>query len=136
MHALEKTLDLRMDDAEEAVREALSGEGFGVLTRIDVSATLRDTLGIERPALTILGACNPVLANRSMDLDPSMALLLPCNVVLEDAGPGRTRVAIVDPRDMVAMAGTGADIPAGRSLAALGQEAADKLRAVVDRLGD
>ncbi len=106
MHALETTIAESMPEAEARVREALAEEGFGVLTEIDVAATLRAKIGVDRTALKILGACNPSLAHRALALDSSVALLLPCNVVLEDAGAGRTRVAITDPRDLLgALAG-------------------------------
>ena len=104
MHAFETTLESSMDAAEESIREALASEGFGVLTEMDVAATLRTKLGIDRPPLKILGACNPSFANRALELDPSLALVLPCNVVLEDVGAGRTRVAVVDPSALVTMA--------------------------------
>lgn len=135
MHAFETTLDRPMAEAEHAVRDALAAEGFGVLTEVDVAATLEQKLGVHRPPLKILGACNPSLANRSLELDPSMSLVLPCNVVLDGRDDGRTRVAIVDPRDMVAGSELGPDTPAGHDLASLGEEAARKLQAVLDHLG-
>lgn len=101
MRAFETTIGVSMAAAETATRNALSKHGFGVLTEIDVAATLADKLGVERPALKILGACNPAFAHRSLELDPSAALLLPCNVVLADAGEDRTRVSIVDPRALL-----------------------------------
>lgn len=130
MRAFEATLDLPLGDAESAVRQALSGEGFGVLSEIDVAATLEAKLGVQRPALKILGACNPTFAHQALALDPSLALLLPCNVVLEDAGQGRTRVAIVDPRALLTT--TSKDHHDG--LGALGDEAASALERVLDRL--
>jgi uncharacterized protein (DUF302 family) len=111
-----------MDEAEAAVRAALADNGFGVLTEMDVAATLRDKLGIERPPLKILGACNPVIANQALELDPSVALFLPCNVVLEPTPDGGTRVRAVDPRELMSdpefadIAGDAAD----RLTAALG----------------
>lgn len=101
MRSIETTVDLPMDEAEAAVRAALADNGFGVLTEMDVAATLRAKLGVERPPLKILGACNPVIANQALDLDPSVALLLPCNVVLEPAPEGGTRVRAVDPRELM-----------------------------------
>lgn len=126
MEAIETTLHEPIADAEEAVREALAGEGFGVLTEIDVAAVLEAKLGVARPPLKILGACNPSFAHRALELDPSLALVLPCNVVLEELGTGRTRVAIADPRALV---GAGD----ARSIA-LGEEAAAALGRVVHRL--
>jgi uncharacterized protein (DUF302 family) len=123
MHAFETTLTCSLADAETAIREALAVQGFGVLTEIDVAATLKAKLGVERPPLRILGACNPSFAQRALELDPSVALVLPCNVVVEEVADG-TRVAVVDPRAVM-------DDP---RFAALAGEAADKLRAAVQSL--
>ena len=123
MDAFETIVPLSLADADRAVREALADQGFGVLTEIDVAATLRAKLGVERPPLVILGACNPTFANRALELDPSIALLLPCNVTLEPAAAG-TRVRVVDPRALM-------DDPRFASLA---DEAAGKLRAALTLL--
>ena len=123
MHAIETVIDLSLADAEAAIRDALAEQGFGVLTEIDVAATLKAKLGIDRPPLKILGACNPTLAHQALELDPSVSLLLPCNVVIETAAGG-TRVAAVDPHDLM-------DDP---RFAALADEAASRLRAAIDAL--
>ena len=101
MHAIETTVPVPLDQAEAAVRAALADQGFGVLTEIDVAATLKAKLGVERPALKILGACNPTFAHQALELDPSSALVLPCNVVLQPATDGGTRISIVDPRELM-----------------------------------
>jgi uncharacterized protein (DUF302 family) len=101
MHAMETTVPLPLDQAEAAVRAALADQGFGVLTEIDVAATLKAKLGVERPALKILGACNPAFAHQALELDPSSALVLPCNVVLEPGTDGGTRISVVDPRELM-----------------------------------
>ncbi|MEZ5144268.1 MAG: DUF302 domain-containing protein [Acidimicrobiales bacterium] len=101
MQPIEATVDLPLDRAEAAVREALAGQGFGVLTEIDVAATLKAKLDVDRPPLKILGACNPGFANEALAVDESAALLLPCNVVLSPAEGGGTRVRIVDPRQLL-----------------------------------
>jgi uncharacterized protein (DUF302 family) len=101
MRAIETTVPLPLDEADAAVRSALAEQGFGVLTEIDVAATLRAKLGVERPALRILGACNPGFADRALRVDPAAALVLPCNVVLEPAEGGGTRVRAVDPRELM-----------------------------------
>jgi uncharacterized protein (DUF302 family) len=120
VQAIETTVDLSPADAEGAIRDALTAQGFGVLTEIDVAATLRAKLGVERPALKILGACNPSLADRALQIDRSVSLVLPCNVVIEDAG-GRTRVAAVDPHELMA----------DPRFAELADDAATRLRAAI-----
>lgn len=98
--AIERTVSLSMADAEQAIRAALADQGFGVLTEIDIAATLKAKIGVERAPLKILGACNPGFADQALRLEPSVALLLPCNVVLA-ATDGGTRVSIADPRTMM-----------------------------------
>lgn len=124
MHSIQTTVDLPMEAAEAAVRFALGEQGFGVLTEIDVAATLHTKLGVDRPPLKILGACNPNFAHQALQVDPSVALLLPCNVVLEPDGTG-TRVAVVDPRELM-------PDPAFAQLAA---EAAEALTTALVALG-
>jgi uncharacterized protein (DUF302 family) len=101
MHAIETTVALPMDRAETALRSALADQGFGVLTEIDVAATLKAKLGVDRPALKILGACNPTLAHQALELDATSALVLPCNVVLEPGADGGTHISAVDPRELM-----------------------------------
>ena len=97
MRSIQTTLDAPIGEAEADVRAALAEQGFGVLTEIDVAATLHAKLGVERPPLKILGACNPHFAHEALQIDPSVALVLPCNVVLETNEVG-TLVSVVDPR--------------------------------------
>jgi len=92
-----KTLALPLDAAEAHVAEALSAEGFGVLTEIDVRATLKKKLDVDFQPYKILGACNPALAHEALRAEPRIGAMLPCNVVLQDAGDGRTEVFAVDP---------------------------------------
>ena len=124
MQAIETTTTLAMDDAEAAVRAALAEQGFGVLTEIDVAGVLKAKLDVDRPPLKILGACNPTFANQALTMDASVALLLPCNVVLQPAPGGGTKVSIIDPRGML-------EDPA---FAALGADAAAHLEAAVAAL--
>jgi uncharacterized protein (DUF302 family) len=120
MQSFETTVAESIEHVEPKVRAALQEQGFGVLTEIDVAATLRAKLGVERAPLKILGACNPTFAHRALELDPSVALLLPCNVILEATDAG-THVAIIDPRALM-------DAP---KFAALAKEAANSLKAAL-----
>jgi uncharacterized protein (DUF302 family) len=97
------TVDRPYDATVAAVRDSLAEQGFGVLTEIDVAATLKTKLNVEVPAQVILGACRPQLAHRALDAVPSIAALLPCNVVVRDVG-GATFVEAVDPDAMMQLA--------------------------------
>jgi len=124
VHFIEATVALPLEPAEQAVRAALGENGFGVLTEMDVAATLKAKLGVDRPALKILGACNPVLANRALEIDPTVALLLPCNVVLEPGPAGGTRIRAVDPRDLMS----------DPEFAELAADAAERLRSALESI--
>ena len=89
--------------AIECVTAALQTEGFGVLTTIDVTATLKKKLGVDMPPYVILGACNPSLAHQALSLEPHIGLLLPCNVVVRQTADGEVAASIADPRAMFAM---------------------------------
>ena len=114
----------------EAVRsrvvEALRAEGFGVLTEIDVQATFKEKLDLDREPYLILGACNPQLASRAIEADPSAGALLPCNVVLRTVGPA-TIVEIMDPNVVLGIA-------SAPGLVELAAEARVRLGRVVDSL--
>ncbi len=92
---------------KEKVRDALKGQGFGVLTEIDMQATLKAKLGHEMGAYLILGACNPELAKGALAVEPRIGLMLPCNVILRELDDGRTEVSAVDP--VASMAGVDND---------------------------
>ena len=98
------TIDLPYQQAVDRIREALAEQGFGVLSEIDVQATLRDKRGIEMEPYVILGACNPDLAHRALEIDRGIGTLLPCNVVVSAQGE-RSQVRIFDPLLMVQVTG-------------------------------
>jgi len=124
-------IGVRLDEPFAAcvprVRAALAEQGFGILTEIDIRATLRAKLGIDGPDHLILGACNPPLAHRALTADPDIALLLPCNVVVRADGPDRTLVQALDPQIMVRVA-------AADGLPEVAEEAATRLRAALAAL--
>lgn len=98
----EVLLNVPYDQAIQSVTAALKTQGFGVLTRIDVQATLKEKLGIDFRPYIILGACNPPLAHRALEQAPEIGLLLPCNVTVEAHESGKTLVRFANPAMMVA----------------------------------
>jgi uncharacterized protein (DUF302 family) len=110
------------------VEAALRAEGFGVLTEIDVAATMKAKLDIDRAPMVILGACNPRLANAALDADPSVAALLPCNVVLREEAGG-TLVEVIDPMGMLG-------IVQRTDVLSVATEARERLERVVASLAD
>ena len=115
-------------DAVARVRDALQGQGFGVLTEIDVQATLHGKLGQDMEDYLILGACNPSLAHQALAIDPSIGLLLPCNVVVR-TDAGQTIIEALDPQTMVTVTGQ-------PSLKPVADEAASRLKTALDSLRD
>lgn len=114
-------------EARERVEAALAEQGFGVLTEIDVAATLKNKIGKDIPPQLILGACNPVLADRALTAETSIGLLLPCNVVLRSTGEPRTIVEALDPAVMVTITGN-------TDLEPVATEARAKLTAALETL--
>lgn len=127
-HERTVTVDLPFAEAVARTRDELAEQGFGVLTEIDVAATLRVRTGREMEPYLILGACNPHLAARALDVDRAVGVLLPCNVVVSGAGDGST-VRIADPLLM-------AEVTGSAELEPVAQEAARRLDVVLDRLAD
>ena len=98
-----KTVDLPYEVALAKVEEALKREGFGVLTRIDMKATMKEKLGVDFTPFVILGACNPPLAHRALEIEPEIGLMLPCNVVVREVPGGKTRIEAVNATAMAAL---------------------------------
>lgn len=126
-YVFSKTLGLAFDDAVARTREALSAEGFGVITEIDVQKTLKTKIGVEFRRYLILGACNPALAHEALKLEANVGAMLPCNVVVQEAGEGRTEVSAIDPvASMQAIDNPGLKEKAG--------QVAAKLRSAIESL--
>jgi len=124
---LSVTLGLPYEKAVDAVRAALKEQGFGVLTEIDVQATMREKLDVEMEPYVILGACNPPLAHRALEADRMIGLLLPCNVVVRADGDDRTLVQALDPAVMIT-------VPEREELRPVADEAGKRIRAALDSL--
>ena len=122
-------LDGTFEDTVEAVRKALAGQGFGVLTEIDVRATLKAKLDHDMEPYLILGACNPPLAHQALGVDTSIGLLLPCNVVVRAVDEEHTRVEALDPNVMVTVTGQAALTP-------VAEQARARLSAALGTLAD
>jgi len=123
--------DVELAGTFDAVRaqvvEALKGQGFGVLTEIDVAATMKAKLGQDMPRYNILGACNPTLAHKAISAEPDIGLLLPCNVLVSELPAGRIKVSFMDPVAVLALVNN-------PSVTELGWQVRAKLETVRDAL--
>ena len=118
---------LKLEDAKARTIAALQAEGFGVLTEIDVQATLKKKLDVDVAPYLILGACNPKLAHAALEKEPGIGLLLPCNVVLAQDGDD-VLVSAASPKALFSVAGTTAD------LQAIAEDAEQRLRRVIEHV--
>jgi uncharacterized protein (DUF302 family) len=121
---MSRTIESGFDEAVARVVDALKREGFGVLSDIDVAATLKQKLGIEFRPYRILGACNPPLAHQALTAEDKIGVMLPCNVIVQEAGAGKIEVASIDPRAAMERVGNPA-------LADVAREVADRLARVI-----
>lgn len=120
MYGFNTTYSGTFEEAVDRVTQELAKEGFGILTEIDVKATLKKKLDVERRPYTILGACNPDLAKVAIERVPDIGLLMPCNVVVREEEGGSVTVAIMDPAVVLGIA-------QAEELAELGMDARDRL---------
>jgi uncharacterized protein (DUF302 family) len=127
LYGFGKSVDLSFDQALAKVTAELQKEGFGVLTEIDVAATLKKKLDHDMPPYRILGACNPAFAKRALTAEPSIGLLLPCNVVVRQDAAGAVQVEFLDPGMMGQMTGN-------PDVGPIGTEVREKLQRVMRAL--
>ena len=127
-YALSTTVDLGFDEAVAVLRTALAAQGFGVLTEVDLSATLKTKLDVDVPRQLLLGACNPALAYRGLQVEEHIGLLLPCALTVRAGADGRTLIDAIDPQTMVQLTENAAMQP-------VAAETGERLAAVLGSLG-
>ncbi len=124
---MKKNTGLTFDQALERIPELLKAEGFGILTQIDVKATMKEKLGVDFRRYRILGACNPELAHRALSALPEVGVMLPCNVTVWEGDDGKAVVNVVDPMQTIAAAQP--------ELAPIAAEVKQRLVRVMERIG-
>lgn len=123
-----KTLEIPFEEAEKRTREELEKEGFGIISEINVRDLLKEELNVDFRKYKILGACNPHLAHNALEKEDKIGVLLPCNVVLQEKGPGLTEIAAIDPmRSMEMIVNPG--------IKEIAFEAQSRLKKALDELG-
>ena len=127
MYGFTVEVNSSFDEAVDKVTEELQKEGFGVLTEIDVKAVMKKKLDIDKRPYKILGACNPVLANKAMDAEPDIGLLLPCNVIVRENESGSITVGFMDPSSVLGLVQS-------EQLAELGADVLGRLHRVRDAM--
>lgn len=125
-YALKRTVKLSWQEADRRVRAALQDEGFGILTEIDVQATLKKKLNVDFRRYEILGACNPPLAHRALEAEPDVGLLLPCNVVVQESAAGVV-VEALDPVVQLEVSGNPDLVALASDVRALLERALDRV---------
>jgi uncharacterized protein (DUF302 family) len=128
-YSYQKTVNLSYEQALEKTTQELQKEGFGVLTEIDVKATMKKKLDVDYNNYKILGACNPPLAHQALSADPEMGVLLPCNVIVYEAEGGKTVVSAIDAAAMFSVVGRVDILP-------VAEEVNRKLKNVIDNVSN
>ncbi len=128
-YGMRRHLKLPYEEAVEKVKTALQAQGFGVLSEIDMKAKLKEKLDVDFKQYVILGACNPPLAYKALQAEPEIGLLLPCNVIVYDAGNGESVVSAVDPDSMLALVGN------SPAVAEVARDARQRLEAALRAIG-
>ncbi len=127
-YAIKRTYRGEFDEGVEAVTKALAQEGFGIMTDIDVKATLQKKIGVDFLKMRILGACNPPMAFEALKTEPDVSILLPCNVVVRETEGGAVEIAAMDPRAALPLFGR-------EELRSFAEEVARRIEKALDRVG-
>jgi uncharacterized protein (DUF302 family) len=125
-YGMSRTINRPFEEVNAEVRTALTEQGFGIVSEIDMQATLRNKIGVEIDSQIILGACNPMFAHRSLQAEPAIGLLLPCNVVIRKTDAG-TVVEMINPETMVS-------VTENPAIAGIANEVSEKLAAALANL--